>query len=290
MRNAQALMLGFVVAAGAIASGCNASNNGGAVGSSEAQLVVSALGQDAATIHVIAVDDTNAFRAADETVEVKGGQSTVVPFIMTPSRYTFTVDVSGSGEQTGHASTHVTLKDGDTVQVSLVVAADNPSNPVVAVDLAPRIDSVGVQLKGGLGQNQRVEIHVDASDADSDQLSYFWSGAGMRGAVAGSSTLTIPAAQAAAAGASILHVVVQDPQGATASADIALVITQTEARGTLMPGAMNGDHEHPCQEAHAQCKATCAPSLGIAEGTVAVDGACMAACGQALAACEAPAP
>lgn len=285
MRNAQALMLGFVVAAGAFTSGCKGSGTDGAVGSSEARLVISV--NAAATIHVSAVDEANAIQMVDQTIDVKGGQATMIPILMTPSRYSFDIDVSGPGVQTGHVSTKVNLKDGETAVVTLVVQADNPSTPRVTVDMAPRISAVDVQLKGGLGNNQRVEVSVDATDVDSDRLSYFWSGDGISGAVEGSSTLDIPATTAAD-GLSVVHVVVQDPEGASASATIALVISETEAHGVLKPGSGASHAASACQQAHAQCQASCAPAVGLGTSTVSADGSCMVGCGQALAACEAP--
>jgi len=284
MRNAQALMLGFVVA-GAFASGCRGSTTDAAMGSSEARLVVSA--QEEAMLHVVAVDDATASPVADQTVEVKGGQAAVIPIIMTPSRYTLTVDVSGAGLQSGRATAHVNLKDGDTAQVSLVVLADNPTPVQVGVDMAPRIDAIDAQMKGGMGHDQRVVLHVDAFDADSDKLSYFWSGEGIKDVEAGSSTISIPA-KVTADRAALVHVVVQDPEGATATATIALEMSETTVHGTIVPGSSNTSHPaSACQEAHAQCKASCAPSLGVGAGNVVADGACMSACGMALAACEA---
>jgi len=278
MRNARALMLGSLVATAICTAGCKDAAADGSTGASEARLVVSALGTDTATLHVTAIEDASVTVAFDRIIEVEGGHSTVIPLVMTPSRYTFVVDVNGSGEQAGHASANVTMKNGETAQITLTVRADNPSQTKINVDAAPRIDAVDVTLKGGLGNNQRAEIHVVATDADSDSLSYFWSGAGLARAMEGGSTITIPAAIAAAAPATI-HVVVQDPEGATAQANIAINILGTEVHTTTTPG---GHEVGSCQEAHAQCKAACVPEHG--DG-VSMDASCASQCGLALAEC-----
>ena len=298
MRNSHAMLLGLFLGAGAFATGCGvAGTDGSAVGSSQARLVFASKGSQPATLHVTATDETTSAVAFDRTVEVQGNSATEVDVTLVPSSYTFAVDAIGgaSGDATlGSKSAVVDLTDGETIQITLAAQVDGGSDASaqvqIGVDVAPTIDGVSVQLTGGPSADAAVQIHVDATDAGGGALTFFWSGAGLDGAVQGSSSLSIQASAiaAAAAGAAspVVHVVVQDVQGATAQANIAIAMADGAVQGTIT--APSGASADACVQAQAQCNAGCSPGLGLGATGVDVNASCVAACGLSFASCEAP--
>jgi hypothetical protein len=301
MRNSHAMLLGLFVGAGALITGCGgAGSDGSPVGSSQARLVFASKGTQPATLHVTATDDATGAVAFDKTVELGGNSASEVDLTLVPSSYTFAVDVLGgaSGDATlGSKSAEVDLTDGETTQITLAAQIDaeggsNGSAQVqIGVDVAPTIEGVNVQLTGGSSADATVQIDVDATDAGGGALSFFWSGAGLAGAVQGSSSLSIPASAvaAAAAGATspMVHVVVQDAQGATAQADIAHTLAAGAVQGTTTSASGASAAAEACVQAQAQCNASCSPALGLGATGVQVNASCVAGCGLSFASCEA---
>jgi len=275
MRVAHTLLSGFTLA---FVAGCTGATSDGATATSQARLVVSSTGQQTATLRVTAVEDATADTVVDQTITVSPGSAQVVSLSLDPSGYTFAVDVLGSGNaKLGTSSAHVDLEQGVLTQISLAAEVDGASSAQVniGVDTAPEIQAVKVSLDG-----DTVNVHIDASDSGGGNLAFFWSGAGLTGAVQGSSTLSIPSAAVAAN--SMLHVVVQDAHGVASSADIALA-----AGGGTVQGAMFGEASAvPCLDAQAQCNATCG-SATVLGAVTSADASCLAGCSLTLAQCEA---
>jgi hypothetical protein len=278
MRFAHTLLSGFTLTAVAFVAGCTGATSDGATGSSQARLVVSSTGQQTATLRVTAVEDATADTVVDQTITVAAGSAQVVSLSLDPSGYTFAVDVLGAGDaKLGSTSAHVNLEQGVLTQIALTADVDGASNAQVniGVDTAPQIEGVKVSLDG-----DTVNVHIDASDDGGGDLSFFWSGAGLSGAVQGSSTLSIPSAAVAAN--SMVHVVVQDAHGVASSADIALATAGGDVQGAMFGEASAA----ACLDAQAQCNATCG-SATVLGAVTSADVSCLAGCSLTLAQCEA---
>jgi len=276
MRSAHTMLSAFTLVAGALA-GCNGAPSGDPTGQSQARLVVSEAGQDSATLHVTAVDDATAATVVDQTITVEAGSAKVVSLSLEASGYTFAVEVLGAGDaKIGGGSAHVDLQEGVTTQIALAAQIDAGGSAQVQIgaDAAPVIQGVSASLQG----DGTVQIHVDASDADGGALTFFWSGAGFPSAVQCSSTMSIP--QAAVTASSVVHVVVQDAQGAASSADIALASVGGDVQAAMSAGASTAS----CLDAQAQCNAACGATVVLGSVTSA-DASCLAACGLSFAQC-----
>lgn len=292
MRKLQTLLLGLLLGPGAVIVGCGGIDPEAApVGTSQARLVMAVQGSASASLHVTATCDTSAGIAIDQTVAVDAGGAAVLDVALEPSTYTVRVEVldSASGAHLGDGSAEAVLVDGETTEIKLTAKVDGTSGDTTAtvqvgVDTAPRIDDVTVQLDGSAD----AKIHVAATDVDGDALAFFWSGAGMEGAVQGSATLSIPvAAVTAVDGPAVVHVIVQDPSGATAAADVTLAVAGDGVQVTVDAGAAaDGQAAQACLEAQAACNATCQVSIGV--GGPIADASCLAGCSLALASCAAP--
>jgi hypothetical protein len=302
MRNAHSMLLGLFLGAGAFTTGCgSAAGDGSAVGSSQARMVFVAKGSQPATLHVTATDDATSAVALDKTVDVQGNSAAVVDVSLVPASYTFVVDAIGgaSGDATlGSDSAQVDLTDGETTQITLAAqvdagaGSDGSAQVQIGVDVAPVIEGVTVQLAGGSSADAAVHIDVDATDTAGGALTFFWSGAGLLGAVQGSSSLTIPASAVAAAAAGgtspVVHVTVEDVQGATAQADIALAMADGAVQGTLTAASTASAMAAECLQAQAKCNAGCSPGLSLGGTGLDVNASCVAGCGLSFASCEAP--
>jgi hypothetical protein len=299
MRNAHAMLLGLVLGAGALTTGCGANGSrDGAVGSSQARLVFAARGSQPATLHATATDEATSAVAFDQTFEVQGGSATVLDVTLAASSYTFVVDVLGgaSGDATlGSSSAELDLTAGETTQITVAAQVEGATGASAQVqigaDVAPTIDGVGVQITGS-GADATVQIDVQATAAGGGALRFFWSGVGLPSAVEATSSMSIPAsavAAAVAAGASpVVHVVVQDANGVTTQADVALAMANGTVQGTLTAGAAAGAAAEACASAQAQCNAGCSTGLGLGGTGLDVNASCVAACGLSFASCEAP--
>jgi len=298
MRYGHAMLLGLFLGAGVLGTGCGSAGPGeSATGSARARLVFAARGSQPATLHVTATDEMTSGVAFDRTVEVQANSASEVDVTMVPCNYTFVVDVLGGasgGATLGSNSAQVSLTDGETAQITLAAQVDGNGGSAqvqIGLDVAPTIEGVSVQLTGGASADAAVQIDVQATDASGGALTFFWSGAGLQGAVQGSSSLSIPvsAVLAASAGTAtpVVHVVVQDVQGATAEADVALTVANGAVQGTVSSAGTASANAQACAQAQAQCNAGCSTGLGLGAG-LDVNAACVAACGLSFATCEAP--
>lgn len=303
MRNAHRMVLGLVLGAGAFSAGCSGtagSDDGSTVGSSQARLVFAAKGTEPATLHVTATDEASSAVAFDQTIDVKANSASMLDLTLAPASYKFVVDVLGgaSGDATiGSDSAAVDLTDGETTQITFAAqvattgGSDASAQAQIGVDVAPTISSVNVQLTG-TGADAAVHIDVDATDSGGGTLAFFWSGTGLTGAVQGSSSLTLPvsAIEASVTGATspLIHVVVQDAEGATAQTNIALTIAAGVVQSTTSAAASATAAAEACLQAQAQCNASCSPTLGLGGTGLDVSASCVAACGLSFASCEAP--
>jgi hypothetical protein len=290
MRNTHSIGLGLILGAVAV-TGCNSTQpDGSEVGTSQARIVAAAQGSSPATMHVTGTDDTTSDVVIDKTITVSGGSATVVDLNVPPSSYTFAVSVlGGASDETTLAKNSAMgdLKDGETTDIMLTAQGGGTSPAVhIGVAAVPQIGKVDVQLTGS-GKDAMASIHVDATDPGGDSLTFFWSGAGLKGAVQGSSMMSISTAALTAVASPVVHVVVQGAQGAAASANITLALTATSAQATT--SVISGDDAaaQACLETQAQCNATCLPSVGLGGTNVTVDTSCLSACSLSLATCTA---
>ncbi|MFT3774261.1 MAG: hypothetical protein QM820_53545 [Minicystis sp.] len=291
MRKLNATLFGLLLGAGSVIAGCNGSAESPS-GSSQARLVMAVQGTGSASLHVTASDQASAEVVIDRVVTVKAGEATVIDLDVAPSSYAFHVDVMGgaSGAHLGDGSAEAVIAGGATTEIRMtaIVAdsgGDGSAKVQVGVDTAPQIQGIAVEADGSAGGDAK--IHVDAVDADGDALTFFWSGAGLEGAVQGSATLSVSAAALASASAPVIHVVVQDKLGATTAADITLVPSGSGFQGSIDASGGAGAAIAACLEGQAACTAACDASFGVDLGAVTGHASCIADCGLSLASCQA---
>jgi len=286
----QATMVGLFLGAAAFGMGCKGGNGGGTtdVGSSQARVVLAAKGSTPATLRVTATDNATAAVVLDKTVEVQGNSASVVDLSLPPASYTFTAGALGGasgGAALGSDSAQVTLAGGAVTQINVdaaVAAGAATAQVQIGVDVAPVIKGIDVQA------GSTVQITVDATDASGGALRFFWSGAGIQGAVEGNSSLTLSVAAltaaATSAGPPIVHVVVQDAKGTSADADVALSMAEGAVQSTT---TTVGAATSACLDAQAQCNAACTSDLGLGAGANVSIAPCLGQCSLSLAACKA---
>jgi hypothetical protein len=295
MHSVQATMVGLFLGAAAFGMGCKGGGTN-TVGSSQARLVLAAKGSTPATLHVTATDDATAAVVLDKTVEVQENSASVVDLSLPPASYTFTAGALGGasgGASLGSESAQITLAGGALTQINVNAAMANggaSAQVQIGVDVAPVIKGIAVQAGAAQGEpGPTVQINVDASDAAGGALRFFWSGAGLQGAVEGSSSLTLSVAALTAAaafpGQPVVHVVVQDAQGTCADADVTLSVVEgaVESTTTTTIGAATS----ACTDAQAQCNAACTPDLGLSAGANVSIAPCLAQCSLSFATCKA---
>jgi hypothetical protein len=278
------LFLGF----GAIVAGCGGAEIDGATGVSQARIVLSAQGKDAATLHVTAADETTADVVLDKTVTVDAGSASILNVTLDPAHYTFTASVLGSAGDVAIAegSTNATLAGGQTTQVTFAAETDasGAAHVLAGADTVPQIDGVSVHVVDG-SAGPTAEIKVDATCGQG--MTYFWSGDGIQGSVQGSETIEIPEAAIKAIAHPVVHVVVQDAHGAAAAADIPLTVTASGVAGSVASGASAGANAEACLATQAQCNAACSSGIGLGGTTLNANASCLANCGASFASCVA---
>ena len=296
MRNSHAMLLGLFVGAGAFTTGCGgvAGSEESPVGSTEARLVFASKGTQPATLHVTATDDATSAVAFDKTVELQGNSASEVDLTLIPSSYTFVVDVLGgaSGDATlGSKSADVDLTTQITLAAQVEGGSSDSAQVQIGVDVAPTISGITATFVGS-GADAAVQIEVDATAAASGALTFFWSGAGLPSAVQCTNSMSIPAsaiaASVAAGASSVVHVVVQDAQGVTAQANVAITMANGAVQGTTTSTSGAGAAAQACVQAQAQCNASCSSGLGLGATGVQTNASCVAGCGLSFASCEAP--
>ena len=299
MRTIHKVLFGLVVTSGVAASGCNGTD---VTGSSEARIMLSNSGSASTNVEVIATDDATSEVAADRSVDVAAGGTSVIDLGVAAASYTFSVKAFGDAGHThllGGSTVHADLTVGEVTEISLTANTTSGTGQSVlraAVNAAPRIDNVDVKVDGS-GASASASISVDAKDPDGGQLTFFWSGFGIQGSVQGDSTLNLSAAMAASAASSplvhaasspVVHVVVEDSGGATAQADV----TFTPASGCALCGHFDttisaaGDAS-ACLDTRANCTAHCDALISLPPTRAAANISCMSDCAQTLATCVA---
>lgn len=255
-------------------------------------MVASSQGSGTTTLHVTATDDATSAVVIDKTIEVTGSEATVVDVSAPPSTYTFTVALVAGAVTVSTSSAQAHLMNGTTTQIALAAQAATmggaASTVQIGVDVAPQITGVDVQATGS-GTAAMTSITVNATDVNSDALTFFWSGATLSGAVQGTSTMSLSTAAimaAASTTAPVLHVVVQDASGASAAANVALTVAGTSVQGAIMTSTDGGAALQACLDTQAKCNAACAPGVALGATGVSVSATCLASCSTSLASCE----
>ena len=283
MRSFHSTLFALVIAGAA--AGCSGSSapTTEPVGESHARLILSMSGRSSASLRITAKDEDSASIAIDRSVNVTAGDAVVVSVDVPASSYAFHVAVFADASQStllGSADARADLGVDATTEIKLVAAVDGDGSAEVAasVNAAPEIEDVDVEVTGQ-GADGSIAVHVDASDAEDGELSFFWSGAGVTGTVQGGATIDLSTAAVLAAGSSKLHVIVQDAAGATAAVDIAIdVAAATASTSPCAPEA--------CLDANAVCIAACDAGLAIDPLAVSAHVSCMATCAVSLASCS----
>lgn len=278
------ILPGMVLASVALI-GCGAGDTAGEpAGSSQARFVVMTQESGAASLQITATLDETAEVAFDRAIEATAGEPAIFDIALAPGTYTIHVHVFADGSHAkllGSSDAHAELVAGGVTDINLHAHAKGGVS--IAVDQAPQIEGVAVTATADGG----AQIHVDATDAEGQPLTFYWSGLGVDGAVVGSSTLTVSAAALAeASGPPIVRVVVQDSGGATAVAQVVI----TPEGGQVAAGASAGESAsaQACADARAACSAQCSATLVADPLGLATDASCQAACAISLATCEMP--
>jgi hypothetical protein len=293
MRKSHAMQLFMCLAgAGVLAPACAKRGPDASTASSQARVVAANQTEAPIVLHVTATDQATGDLALDDTFNLQQGDVRMRGWLVPPGGYTFSAQLlaDGAGRTSlATGSARVTLTEGATTEVeltSLPGAGSDASTIQVRVGDVPAIDGVDVAMEGGSQGRLKVDLH--ASTRGAGGLTFFWSGAGLSGTVKGSSTLTIPAASVAAVaaptGSTMLHVVVQDASGFATSADVAIALSGTGARGSIMAGS-SGDQGSVCLAAQAKCAASCDAGHWLGGTLGSTDTGCLGACGVAFAAC-----
>jgi len=292
MRTTYTMMLGLLLGAGALSTGCSSTSGDAATGSSQARVIASSQGSGTTTMHVTGTDNATSLVTIDKTIEVTSGDITVVDLSMPPSTYTFKVDLLSGTTTLGTSSAQASLTDGVTTQIALAAQAsamgDVASMVQIGVDVAPQITGVAVQASTTTAAGM-TQIQVTVSDPNADALSFYWSGATLDGAIHGTDTMTISTAAitaAAATGTPTLHVVVQDANGGATAASIALSVASSGVEGSIATSSDGGAALQACLDTAAQCSAGCAPGVALGTTGVTIDATCLASCSTTLVSCE----
>lgn len=156
-------------------------------------------------------------------------QDSGVAVLLTPdnaSAVTFTAPQVDADSQVVLSVT-VTDDDGATASVQVTVDIRDSSDNS---NLAPRIDQIPASVT--LAENDSMSINALASDPDGDITSYQWSqvsGINVTLADSATATVSVTAPEVIADSQAVLQLTVTDNSGATATAQITLVITNTVA-------------------------------------------------------------
>jgi len=285
MRNAHPTVLGALLGATAFLAGCG---GGGTtdptVGTSQARLVLSSTGGNAAALHVTATDSATSAVVLDRTIDVGADGTTVLSLSLPTAEYTFAAVIAGGSDEAV-----VTLDPAALAEISVVAqaGAGGPATVHVGVDFAPVIHAITVHPDVDDGAATGVVVDVHATEHAGGALRYFWSGPGLRGTVQGDSTVTLPMSAviaAAAAGQAVVHVVVEDAAGTVTTADAVLTVTGGAVQSTMPP---RGNGDDACIEAQEQCRAGCTSGIGLSAGMIGASASCVDQCALTLAACKA---
>jgi hypothetical protein len=276
------------------------------VATSEARVTLSASGNGSTSETLTATSSASGEVLATRTVTVAAGSATLVDLQLPAGSYAFSVQAYDAKHLVllGSGSVTASLAAGTTTDLKLAttIAASGGSAQVQGqANAAPEILGMQVDLpgQGSLSATAQGDtmaaVHVDAVSSVPGDLSFFWSGFGLSGAVQGSSTMDLSAAAAAAqaSGPQIVRVVVEDALGDTAEASTTLNLAgSASAQGSASAegasdagsGASAGSSAS-CLDADAQCTAGCDSALAANPTAVAAHTSCEASCSLALASC-----
>jgi len=315
MRNLEAILYGTLVATisglGCGQAAVDTSAQG--VGKSQAQLSLATSGDASATQRVTATDDVTGAVVLDQSVDVRAGSPVVLHLDVAPASYTFEVRAYADGTERvllGSGVAHADLKAEQTTRIVLTTVVNGSGSAQVQaeVDVAPQILGSSVELGtgGSLGTSgdTLARVHVDAVDSAGGALSYYWSGFGIGAAVKGSSTIDLSSNAAETwMGPHVVHVVVQDGAGATATTSIAVngVVAgsvSASADGGLSINASadanasvtvssdgGGASASACADVNIQCTASCDAALAANPTAVTAHASCLTQCSLSLASC-----
>jgi hypothetical protein len=269
------------------------------VATSEARVTLSASGNGSTSETLTATSSASGEALATRIVTIAAGSATMVDLQLPAGSYAFSVQAYDATHSVllGSGSVTASLAADTTTDLKLAtsIAASGGSAQVQGqASVAPEILGMQVDLpgQGSLSATAQGDImaavHVDAVSSAPGDLSFFWSGFGLSGAVEGSSTIDLSAAAAAAqaSGPQVVRVVVQDALGGTAEASTTLNLTTggASADGNASAGA-NAGSSSSCLAANAQCSAGCDSALAASPTAVTAHASCETSCALALASC-----
>ena len=256
--------------AGFFCAACSTSD----VGTSRARLVATDGGAGASRdVRVRARDDSQSKVVFEHELHVSAGSAAVFDVDVPAGDYTFEVDVFESGALVASGSAGAALDAGATTEVHVDGGAASGGEVAIDFDVAPVVGTVTI-AEAGAGS---ATLKAAVSDADGDELHFFWSGTGIEGTLEGSSEVMLSTGGMSAEQDVDLVLVVVDSRGASSSSKIHVWF---DAEGALDAEAGAVATAEECLESNASCNATCeitlpVPTLG-----------CAADCGLDLASCQ----
>lgn len=271
------------------------------VGTSEARVTLSATGTGSTSETLTATSVASGEIMVTHTASLTAGSATLVDLQLPAGTYVFSVQaynaahtvLQGSGSLTASLAVATTTD----LKLATAIAASGSAQVQGQASVAPSIVGFEVDLPGqgslsGTTQGDVLAaVHVDALSSVQGDLSFFWSGFGIQGAVEGSSTVDLSAAAAAqATGPAVVRVVVQDALGDTAEASVTLDLTASASgsasgSASVDAGVSASGSSNACLDADAQCNATCDAALTGNPLAVTAHTSCVASCSVALASC-----
>jgi len=269
------------------------------VGTSEARVTLSATGNGSTSETLTATNVASGEIMATHTASLTAGSAALVDLQLPAGTYVFAVQAYDAAHTVliGSGSLTASLAIATTTDLKLAtaIAASGSAQVQGSAGVAPSIVGFEVDLPGqgslsGTTQGDVLAaVHVDALSSVQGELSFYWSGFGIQGAVEGSSTVDLSAAAAAqATGPAVVRVVVQDALGDTAEASVTLDLSASgSAAGSASvdAGISASGSSNACLDADAQCDAACDAALTATPLAVTAHTSCVASCNLALASC-----
>jgi len=298
---------------------CSGAGDGSpeAVATSEARVTLSASGNGSTSETLTATNVASGEVVATHMATIAAGSATLVDLQLPGGSYAFSVQAYDASHavRLGSGSVTATLAAASTTDLKLDTSIDASGESAQVrgqASVAPRIVGMQVDLpaQGSLSATTQLDtlaaVHVDAVSSVPGDLSFFWSGFGVKGAVQGSSTIDLSAAAAATqtSGTQVVRVVVQDALGGTAEASATVNLTPGASAtgsatagggsaGVGASGSASGDvgagvsagSSSACLDADAQCGAGCDAALAANPAAVTAHASCETGCVLALASC-----
>ena len=301
-----AVLLAFAAVPACTDAGTGSNTAASTSGRVSMQVIVT--GDTSSSLDLTATDAaTGAVALADHfTIAADGSVAATVELPEGDYSFTLTAYAEDGVTATASGAADVTIAAQTTINFNATLDVEGGLETVIGNP--PAIGTIGVSvisdLHLGLSALGDATLSASVTDADGDGLTFFWSGTGIDGSIAGGSSLSIDndaMVQARLHGQLDVNVgaqfvlVAQDSHGGAAVAQITIGSNATcllcgAARVEIVAGAdigieEVGDQLEACLSAQVACSASCNAAFAAGDGSVEAAASCRAECGADLAAC-----